>query len=61
MDPALRLERKTCTIHSLIKALYLNDKFCTIIKWVKEKSRMNVELVDRFQVCVKLDNFKIRK
>ena len=59
MNPALHLGGKTCTIRSLIKALHFNGQFCTIIEWVKEKSRMNVELTDGSQVCVKLDNFKM--
>ena len=59
MDPAFYLEEKTCTIHGLIKALHLNGQSCTIVKWVEEKKRMNVELNDGSQVCVKLDNFKM--
>ena len=59
MDPVLYLKGKTCTIHGLVKALHLNGQSCTIIKWLEEKKRMNVELNDGSQVCVKLDNFKM--
>ena len=59
MDPESYLEGKICTIHGLVKALHLKGQSCAIIKWVEEKSRMNVELNAGSQVCVKLDNFRM--